>query len=65
MIDKYFALSNLSIYYMWKNIKKLHKTTHLKYELQCKTKNLNYQMNHIELFCFRYLRLFQVYHQKI
>ena len=28
--DKYIALSNLSIYYTWKNIKKAHKNSNLK-----------------------------------
>ena len=28
--DKYVALSNLSIYYTWKNIKKSHKNNKLK-----------------------------------
>ena len=29
-IDKYFALSNLSIYYLWKNIQKPHKNNKFK-----------------------------------
>ena len=32
-IDKYVALSNLSIYYTWKNIKKSYKIINLKYQL--------------------------------
>ena len=40
--DKYVALSNLSIYYTWKNIKKRHaKITNLKYQLQHGMKSLN------------------------
>ena len=34
--DKYVALSNLSIYYTWKNIKKTYtETINLKYQLLC------------------------------
>ena len=32
--DKYVALSKLSIYCTWKDIKKLYKTINLKYQLQ-------------------------------
>ena len=39
--DKYFALSNLSIYYIWKNIKNNIKTTNLKHLLQYGMINLN------------------------
>ena len=45
--DKYLALSNLSIYYAWKNIKKYTKIINLKYLLQYGMKNLNYLMDHI------------------
>ena len=45
--DKYIALSNLSIYYKWKNIKSLIKTINLKFRLQDGMKNLNYLMDHI------------------
>ena len=31
--DKYIALSNLSIYYTWKNIKKSYQKMNLKYQL--------------------------------
>ena len=41
------ALSNLSIYYAWKNIKHSYKTINLKYQLQHGIKNLNYLMDHI------------------
>ena len=41
--DKYVALSNLSIYYTWKNIA----TINLKYQLQHGTKNMNYLKDHI------------------
>ena len=42
--DKYVALSNRSIYYTWKNMKKL---INLKYQLLRGMKNLNYLMDHI------------------
>ena len=45
--DKYVALSNLSIYYTWKNMKSHTKTINLKYQLQHEMKNLNYLMDHI------------------
>ena len=45
--DIYIALSNLSIYYTWKNIKKSYKKKNLKYQLQNGIKNLNYLMDHI------------------
>ena len=32
--DKYVVLLNVSIYYTWKNIKKLYKIIHLKYQLR-------------------------------
>ena len=36
--DKYVALSNLSVYYTWKNIKQLYETANSKYQLQYCTK---------------------------
>ena len=45
-IDKYIVLSNLSIYYTWKNIKK-SKRINLKYQLKHEIKSLNYQIDHI------------------
>ena len=45
--DKYFALSNPSIYYIWKNIKSHTKIIHLKYQVRHGIKNLNYLMDHI------------------
>ena len=44
--DKYVALSNLNMYYTWKNIKKPHKNIYSKYQLQHQMKNLNYLMDH-------------------
>ena len=40
--DKYVDLSNLSIYYAWKNIKKSYKIINLKYQLNHRMKSLNY-----------------------
>ena len=45
--DKYVALSNLSIYYTWKNIKNHTKIINLKYQLQRGMINLNYLTTHI------------------
>ena len=47
--DEYIALSNPSIYYTWKNIKKSHirRTINLKYWPQHGMKNLIYLMDHI------------------
>ena len=48
--EKSVALSNLSIYHTWKNIKKKKNHTtiiNLKYHLQHGIINLNYQMDHI------------------
>ena len=45
--DKHITLSNLGIYYTWKNIKSHVKTINLKYQLQYRMKNLNYLMDHI------------------
>ena len=43
--DKYVALSNFSIYYTWKNMKKSYKNN--KCKLRHGMKSLNYLMNHI------------------
>ena len=45
--DKYVALSNLSIYYTWKNIKKSYKIISLKCQLRFIMKSLNYQLDNI------------------
>ena len=46
--DKFIALSNISIYYAWKNIKKsCRRTMDSKKQLQHGMKNLNYLMDHI------------------
>ena len=42
--EKSVTLSNLSIFYTWKNIKSSYKS--LKYQLQHRMMNLNYQVDH-------------------
>ena len=43
--DKYVDLSNLSIYYAWKNIKKSYKIINLKYQLNHRMKSLNHLLD--------------------
>ena len=45
--DKCVALSNLSIYYTWKNIKISYKNNKFKISLRHGMKSLNYLMDHI------------------
>ena len=45
--EKSVALSNLSIYYSWKNVKEPYKTMNLKYQLQHGTRNLIPMTHHI------------------
>ena len=45
--DQYVALSNLSLYYTWKNIKKSYKKINLKIQLWHGMKSLNYLIDHI------------------
>ena len=45
--DKYITLSNLSIYYTCRNIKKSYKDNKFKISVQYRMKKLNYLMNHI------------------
>ena len=45
--DKYITLSNLSIYYTRKNIKKSYKNNKFKISTATRIKNLNYLMDHI------------------
>ena len=45
--DIYLTLSNLSIYYTQKNIKKSYKNNKPKYQFQLGMKKLNYLMDHI------------------
>ena len=47
------ALSNLSIYYTWKNIKSSSITISLKYLLQHGVMNFNYQTDHIQYQIFK------------
>ena len=51
--DKYVALSNLSIYYTWKNIKSHTKIINSKYQVQHGMKNFNYLMDHILYLIFK------------
>ena len=44
--DKYVAFSNLSVYYIWKKIKKSKKKKKKK-KKKCEVINLNYLMDHI------------------
>ena len=46
-IEKYVALSSLSIYYIWKNIKGHTKIINSIYQLRHGMKSLNYLMDHI------------------
>ena len=50
---KVIPLSNLSIYYTWKNIKAHTITINLKYLHQHGMINLNYQMDHIQYQIFK------------
>ena len=45
--DKYVALSNLIIYYKWKNIKSHAKIINLKYHVQRGMKNLDHTLYQI------------------
>ena len=47
------ALSNLSIYYTWKNIKSSCNNNKSKYLHQRGVKNLSYQMDHIQYQIFK------------
>ena len=52
--DKYVALSNLSIYYTWKNIKKSYKNKMFKISaFQNGMRRLNYLMDHVLYQIFR------------
>ena len=51
--EKAIALSNLSIYYTWKNIKSSYNKINLKYQHQHGMKYLHYQMDLIRYLIFR------------
>ena len=51
--DKYIALSNLSINYTWKNIKKSYKNKNPKYQVRHGMKSLNDLIDHILYQTFR------------
>ena len=60
--DKYIALSNLSIHYKWKKIKKSYiRIINLKYQLWHGMKNLNYLMVHI---LYQIFMVFWIYIKK-
>ena len=59
--DKYVVLSNLSIYYKLKNIKKPYKNNKLKISGSTRSKNLNYLTDYNPYHIFK---TFQLYHQK-
>ena len=44
--DKYVALSNLSIYYTWKNIKKSYRNNKFQISAPTWNANMNYLMDH-------------------
>ena len=51
--DNYIALSNLSIYYTWKNVKKSCKNNKFKISSPTWDKKLNYQMDDIPYQIFK------------
>ena len=51
--QKTVALSNLGIYYMWKNVKSSYNNNKFKYLLQHGVKSLSYQMDHIQYQTFK------------
>ena len=63
---KYIALSILSIYYTWKNIKKSYENNKFNIQLQHGMKNLNYLMDHILYQIFKIiLKIYQESTEKI
>ena len=61
--DKYIAISNLIIYYTWKNIKMPCENNEFK--MSASTWNDKFESTDgFELFCMIYLRLFCVYYNK-
>ena len=51
--QKTVALSNLSIYYTWKNVKSSYNDNKFKISAQHGVKNLSYQMDHIQYQIFK------------
>ena len=51
--DKYFALSNLGIYYKWKNMKQSYKNNQFKISGPVWTDNLNHLMDHMQCQIFK------------
>ena len=55
--DKYVALSKLSIYYTWKNIKKSYKNNEFKISSPICDEELESPDGSYSIFCIRYSRL--------
>ena len=51
--QKTVALSNLSIYYMWKNVKSSYNNNKFKISAPTWSENLSYQMDHIQYQIFK------------
>ena len=51
--QKTVALSNLSIYYTWKNVKSSYNNNKFKISAQHEVKSLSYQMDHIQYQIFK------------
>ena len=63
--DKFVALSNLSIYYTWKKILKIHaKIINLKYQLQHGMNSLNYLMVYIHSLYQTFKIILSIYYKK-
>ena len=61
--DKYVALSNLSIYYTWKYLKKSHQNNKFKFKISPPTWNKGFELSD-ESYYLSDSKLFWVYHQK-
>ena len=62
LAEKVIALSNLSIYYTWKNIKS--SCNNNKFKISTPTWNNNFGLPDGILFSVRYSRLFRIYFKK-
>ena len=51
--QKTLALSNLSIYYTWKNVKSLYNNNKITISAPTWSENLSYQMDHIQYQIFK------------
>ena len=61
--DKDVVLSNLSIYYTWKNLKKSHQNNKFKFKISPPTWNKEFELSD-ESYYLSDSKLFWVYHQK-